>query len=477
VTVTITATPNAAPTVANPIPNQTATAGQSFSYAIPANTFADDAGTAALTYTAAGLPSGLSFSNGTISGTPTTAGVSSVTITATDAGGLSASSIFTLTVNAAPNQAPTTTGIANQTATVNKPFSLNTATSFADPENQALTYSATRLPRGLSIVATTGVISGSPAAVGVTSITVTATDPGGLAVSAPFMLTVTEAVNTAPVASPIANQTATVDVSFSMTVPTFTDAETPNDLTYSVTGLPKGLSFNAKNMTISGTPTTAGVSSVTVTATDPGKLSSSTIFTITVNPAAGNTPPIVVSPVANATISVGQSYSLNVASVFTDNETPNQLTYSVSGLSKGLTFSQKTNTISGSPNAAGVMVITLTATDPGKMSTSTSYTLTVKASAARMAAESVENTLKLEFEVYPNPVVGSSVTVQIRNAAEQTVKLRLIDLRGKVIYEQQIQVLTNQHTERVELGTLPAGLLLLHVSTDSQSQSKTILKQ
>ena len=61
----------------------------------------------------------------------------------------------------------------------------------------------------------------------------------------------------------------------------FTDAETPNSLVLSVTGLPAGLNFVAPS-TISGTPSTSGVSTVTVTATDPGGMMASTSFTLTV---------------------------------------------------------------------------------------------------------------------------------------------------------------------------------------------------
>ncbi|WP_436496303.1 M14 family zinc carboxypeptidase [Actinokineospora sp. HUAS TT18] len=58
---------------------------------------------------------------------------------------------------------------------------------------------------------------------------------------------------------------------------------------WSATGLPAGLSINATNGTISGTPTAAGTSNVTVTATDsssPAK-SGSASFSITVNPTGG----------------------------------------------------------------------------------------------------------------------------------------------------------------------------------------------
>jgi O-glycosyl hydrolase len=86
-------------TVTNP-GSQTSTVGTAASLQIAAS---DSASGQTLTYSASGLPAGLSInsSTGLISGTPTTAGTSSVTVTATDTTGASGSATFTWTVNAA----------------------------------------------------------------------------------------------------------------------------------------------------------------------------------------------------------------------------------------------------------------------------------------------------------------------------------------------------------------------------------------
>ncbi len=83
-------------TVTNP-GNQTGTVGTATSLQIAAS---DTAG-GTLGYTAAGLPAGLSInsSTGLISGTPTTAATSNVTVTATDSTGPSGSTSFTWTIN------------------------------------------------------------------------------------------------------------------------------------------------------------------------------------------------------------------------------------------------------------------------------------------------------------------------------------------------------------------------------------------
>jgi hypothetical protein len=83
-------------TVTNP-GNQTATVGTAASLQIAAS---DSASGQTLTYSASGLPAGLSVnsSTGLISGTPTTAATSTVTVTATDGTGASGSTSFTWTV-------------------------------------------------------------------------------------------------------------------------------------------------------------------------------------------------------------------------------------------------------------------------------------------------------------------------------------------------------------------------------------------
>jgi subtilase family serine protease len=73
------------------------------------------------------------------------------------------------------------------------------ATNTADV---ALTYSATGLPTGLSINATSGVISGTPTAPGTFSVTVTASDSTGTSGSATFTWTVTPACDTQILANP-----------------------------------------------------------------------------------------------------------------------------------------------------------------------------------------------------------------------------------------------------------------------------------
>ena len=83
-------------TVASP-GNQAGTAGTAASLQVHAS---DSASGQTLSYTASGLPAGLTINSGTglISGTPSAAGTSTVTVTATDTTGASGSATFTWTV-------------------------------------------------------------------------------------------------------------------------------------------------------------------------------------------------------------------------------------------------------------------------------------------------------------------------------------------------------------------------------------------
>lgn len=90
---------NEAPTIANPIADQTASEDAAFSFAVPANTFSDADGDT-LTLSATGLPSWLSFDGTTFSGTPQQADVGAVdlTIRAADDSGAWVEDVFTLNV-------------------------------------------------------------------------------------------------------------------------------------------------------------------------------------------------------------------------------------------------------------------------------------------------------------------------------------------------------------------------------------------
>jgi hypothetical protein len=87
--------------------------------------------------------------------------------------------------------------------------------------------------------------------------------------------------NTVTVTNPGAH-TGTVGTATSLQI-SASDSASGQTLTYSASGLPAGLSINSATGLISGTPTTAGAPTVTVTATDTTGASGSATFTWTIS--------------------------------------------------------------------------------------------------------------------------------------------------------------------------------------------------
>jgi serine protease len=90
--------------------------------------------------------------------------------------------------------------------------------------------------------------------------------------------------NTVTVTSP-GNQSGTVGTAVSLQMHA-TDSASGQTLTYSATGLPTGLSISSSGL-ISGTPTTAGTYTVTVTATDTTGARGTASFTWTIGTSGG----------------------------------------------------------------------------------------------------------------------------------------------------------------------------------------------
>ena len=94
--------------------------------------------------------------------------------------------------------------------------------------------------------------------------------------------------NTVTVTNP-GSQAGTVGTAASLQIRA-TDSASGQTLTYSATGLPAGLSINSSAGLISGTPSTAGTSSVTVTATDTTGAHGSASFSWTITSGGSCTP-------------------------------------------------------------------------------------------------------------------------------------------------------------------------------------------
>jgi len=277
---------NRAPTLTQPA-DQSSKQDANVSLALVAS---DPDGTA-LTYSSTGLPPGLSLgaSSGIIAGVVSKAGSFAVTVTVSD-GALSASRSFTWTVTppVQDNRAPTLTQPADQNTKQDTTVSLTLVAS--DPDGTALSFSATGLPPGLSLGATSGTIAGAVSKAGSYPVTVTVSD-GALSASRSFTWTVTAPVqeNRAPTLAQPAAQTSKRNAN--VTLPLAASDPDGTALTYSATGLPPGLALGRTSGIIAGVPSQTGSYQVSVTASD-GALSVTQSFTWMVTEAV-NAPAVI----------------------------------------------------------------------------------------------------------------------------------------------------------------------------------------
>ena len=305
--------------------------GQSF----VAMTYQITAINAPLTYGATGLPPGLTVdvNTGLISGAPTSTGVFNATVTSSNGAGTGSQGVvFTITLGPPIITSPTTA-----TGAVGFAFSYQITA-----QNAPTSFNATGLPAGLSINTTTGLISGTPTAVGTFPANVTATNATGTGSQG---VTITIAVGIPVISSP---NTATGQTGVAFT---YQIAASNGPTSFNATGLPPGLTVNTTTGLISGLPTSIGTFNAIVSATNgTGTGTLGVTFTITVGP------PLITSA-ATAQGATGVAFSYQITA------TNNPTSFNATGLPAGLSINTSTGVISGAPAATGTTNITLSATN------------------------------------------------------------------------------------------------------------------
>ncbi len=228
----------------------------------------------------------------------------------------------------------------------------------------ATSFAATGLPAGLTIDPATGLITGTPAAAGTFTVTLTLANAAG-----PDTATLVVVVNPAPPTPPVvpaapaitsgAPPAGQIGVSYAFQV-TASNAPT----SFGATGLPTGLTLDSATGLVSGSPTAAGTFGVVFTATNAGGTGSAG-DSLTVAPLA----PVITSP-ATASTQAGVQFSYQIAA------SNNPTSFAAAGLPAGLMVDTTAGLISGTPTTAGTYTVTLTASNAGGSGTAT-LTLTV----------------------------------------------------------------------------------------------------
>ncbi len=312
------------------------------------------------TWSATGLPAGLSLTPaGVITGTPTAAAVDgTVKVTVTDSAGITATATLSLPVTLVITTAPTLPA-----ATVNTQYSVTFAAVGGQPP---YTWSATGLPSWATLSAA-GVLTGKPVTAGPVNFSVTVTDSLGVSSSpVAFTLQVNPPGLAITTATPLPN--ATVGVGYSQTLAA-TGGTPPYKWSITAGSLPAPLTLNPTTGAITGTPTAPVTASFTVTVSDSaGTTPASKAFTLTVVAA----PVITTATLPSGT--VGVAYSQTLAA--TGGTAPYSWAVTAGGLPGGLSLSTS-GVISGTPSAAGTFSFTVTLTDADGVTATKALTLTV----------------------------------------------------------------------------------------------------
>ena len=428
---------NRAPTATGTIPEVTLETGAETTVSV-SGAFTDPDGDA-LTYAAASNATGVAtvgVSGSAVRVTGVAPGSATVTVTATDPGGRSATQTFMVTVTAA-NRAPEAAAtIPDQSVEVGADATVDVSGAFSDPDDDALTYAAASDATGVATVDVSGsVITVTGVAPGSATVTVTATDPGDLSVTQTFMVTVT-GVNRAPEAtSTIPDQNVEVGAGVTVDVSgTFTD---PDDdaLTHTAESDATGVAtvdVSGSELTVTGVA--PGSATVTVTATDPGGLSATQTFMVTVT--GVNRAPEATSTIPDQNVEVGAEVTVDVSETFTDPD-DDALTHTAESDATGVaTVDVSGSVITVTGVAPGSATVTVTATDPGNLSVTQTFMVTVEAASGTTdldalfvpptAAEIAQ--VEAEWTTRPPEVSGVQVELdtEVTNFLAGTVRVRVL---------------------------------------------------
>jgi hypothetical protein len=270
------------------------------------------------------------------------------------------------------------------------------------------TFSASNLPSGLTINASTGEISGMPAqsTVGTTSVTITVTDstaPTQLSATAALSITIAAVVVPSKLTITTTSlASGTVGVAYTGTIAA-TGGTPP--YTFLAPNLPAGLTINQATGAITGTPGqgAVGATSVSIIVSDTTPQTATATLSLTIAAAVvPGAPSITTTSLPGGT--VGVAYTGAVAAT---GGTP-PYTFSATGLPSVLSINPSTGAITGTPaqSAVGTASVMITVTD---LSTPTHQTATATLSLT-VAAASQPGKLAITTTTLPAGTDGSAYT-------------------------------------------------------------------
>jgi hypothetical protein len=305
-----------------------------------------------------------------LSGTPSSVGSESFTVTAVDTDGTFTTTSYQLVVNPGVSLSPSTLP-----ADVGSPYSQTIAAAGGTGDVSLSVSNVSGSIGGLTIPPS-GVnalsITGTPLATGTLTFTVSGVDSVGATTSASYTLTVNPPLTLSPAILP--QDTVGIPYNQSITAVGGTPgvALSVSNLAGAIPGLSLATTGTG-NLSISGTPTGSGTETFTVTATDAIGTTIVFPYTILVNPA------VTLSPFKLPAGTINVPYNQTITASGGSGTLSLAIT-NFTGAIQGLTVPTGDNpVISGTPTTTGTETFTVTATDPVGASATITYTLTINA--------------------------------------------------------------------------------------------------
>ncbi len=373
-------------------------------------TFSASGGSGSYTYSAAGQPAGVTLGAGTLSGTPTQAGIFNTTVTVTDSNQNSASASITINV----------LGLTTSTLAAGTVGQIYSVSLGAAGGTGSYSFSATGLPTGLSLTSY-GYLNGTVNTAGTYSITVTVTS-GGLSATGNLSLTIAPPKSLSISSASLPG--GTVNVSYSQTLGA-TGGLPPYKWSLISGTAPQGLSLNASGV-VSGTPTTPGGFSFGVQVTDTAGTITTAALSLAIQAApltiTTNSLPAGMSsvdyPLQQLTVTGGvPPFTWALAS---GSSLPPGLTLSSAGVLTGVPGAAGTSSVTGAVSAhanaqaTGTSSVTVSVTDHAGTQASSTFPLTVRPSSDELILTAGSLAFSLSSPAASTPasqVVGVQSTV------------------------------------------------------------------
>ena len=337
--------------IAEPFAAPSITAGQTFTFSLN-STVRDTAlvlfsGEQA-TISAKFLPGGISITNaGKLTGRPQALGIFNAEVTARNSAGSATEQVVITVLSplSAPELEQNLTGV---TFIRNK---LITSYTFKNTGGAVATWSASGLPAGLTF--TGGSLQGRPTAISSNTLNITATNSAGSSTTSLVVDVVSELVR--PI---IAEQSLSVAIN-TRSSRQLEAAGTVTNWVITTGSLPAGMVLDSANGMISGTPTTAGVYTLTVKVLNDAGNTSATVTLTVVD--STRIPVILPNQVFRAGRGTTISYKLGL-SIEGDAATSWKLA-SGESFPPGVSLDPLNGSITGSPSMAGSTVTRVIATN------------------------------------------------------------------------------------------------------------------